>query len=194
MTTTSAAPHLYGLYGRGARQKPLLSKMHMTVHLEFAKRHLKESQIIRNKILWSDEAKIKLFGLDAEHHAWRKQDTAHHLTSTFPTVNHFGGSIILWRWFSGECSNVQQCSEHSGPWTGQRLIFRQDYDLKHTAKLIKEWPQSGPLCECLLPDQTSLERSENSCVLTIPTITCWSLRGFVKKTVKNCLKIDVPSL
>lgn len=83
-----------------------------------------------------------------------------------------------------ECINVQQCSEHSGPRTGQRLIFHQDNDLDHTAKLIKEWPQSGPLCECLLPDQTSLERSENSCVLTIPTITCWSLRSFVKKTEK----------
>lgn len=102
MTTTSAAPHLYGLYGRGARQKPLLSKMHMTAHLEFAKRHLKESQIIRNKILWSDEAKIKLFGLDAERHAWREPGTGHHLTSTFPAVNHSVGSIILWGWFSGE--------------------------------------------------------------------------------------------
>ena len=37
-TTISAALHQSGLYGRVARQKPLLSKRHMT-----AKRHLKDS-------------------------------------------------------------------------------------------------------------------------------------------------------
>ena len=56
-TTISAGLHQSGLYGsRVARQKPLLSKRHMTVHLEFAKRH---------KILCSDETKIELFGLNA---------------------------------------------------------------------------------------------------------------------------------
>jgi len=50
-TTISPALHQSGLYGRVARQKPLLSKRHMTAHLEFAKRHLKDSQTMRNKIL-----------------------------------------------------------------------------------------------------------------------------------------------
>ena len=40
-TTSSAALHQSGLYGRVARRKLLLSKRHMTAHLEFAKRHLK---------------------------------------------------------------------------------------------------------------------------------------------------------
>ena len=38
----------------------------MTAHLEFAKGHLKDSQTMRNKILWSDETKIKIFGLKAK--------------------------------------------------------------------------------------------------------------------------------
>uniref|UniRef100_A0AAZ3QD48 Transposase Tc1-like domain-containing protein n=1 Tax=Oncorhynchus tshawytscha TaxID=74940 RepID=A0AAZ3QD48_ONCTS len=42
-TTISAALHQSGLYGRVARQKPLLSKRYMTAHLEFAKGHLKDS-------------------------------------------------------------------------------------------------------------------------------------------------------
>ena len=42
-TTISAALHQAGLYGRVARRKPLLSKLHMTAHLEFAKWHLKDS-------------------------------------------------------------------------------------------------------------------------------------------------------
>ena len=40
-TTISAALPQSDLYGRVARQKPLLSKRHMTACLEFAKRHLK---------------------------------------------------------------------------------------------------------------------------------------------------------
>jgi hypothetical protein len=30
---------------------------------------------MRNKILWSDETKIELFGLNAKNHAWK---TLHH--------------------------------------------------------------------------------------------------------------------
>uniref|UniRef100_A0AAZ3PE19 Sleeping Beauty transposase HTH domain-containing protein n=1 Tax=Oncorhynchus tshawytscha TaxID=74940 RepID=A0AAZ3PE19_ONCTS len=37
--------------------------------LEFAKRHLKDSQTMRNKILWYKETKIELFGLNAKLHA-----------------------------------------------------------------------------------------------------------------------------
>jgi len=31
---------------------------------------------MRNKILWSDETQIELFGLNGKHHAWRKPATA----------------------------------------------------------------------------------------------------------------------
>jgi hypothetical protein len=62
----------------------------MTAHLEFAKRHLKDSQ---TKILWSDETKIELFGLNAKRHVWRKP-------GTIPTVKHGVGSIMLLGCFS----------------------------------------------------------------------------------------------
>ncbi|KAK3557586.1 hypothetical protein QTP70_030514 [Hemibagrus guttatus] len=97
-TTISAALHQSGLYGRVARRKPLLSKRHMTVHLEFAKRHLKHSQTMRG--LWSEETKIELFGLNGKRHVPRKPDTAHHLANTIPTVKHGVGSIMLWGCFS----------------------------------------------------------------------------------------------
>ena len=48
-----------------------------------------------NKILWTDETKIKLFGLNAKRHVWRKP-------GTIPTVKHGGGSIMLcFFFFSG---------------------------------------------------------------------------------------------
>ena len=99
-TTISAAIHQSGLYDRVARRKPLLSKRHMAHGLEFAKMHLKDSQTMKNEIIWSDETKIKLFGVNARHHFWRKPGTAHHQANTIPTVKHGGGSIMLWGCFS----------------------------------------------------------------------------------------------
>ena len=63
----------------------------MTACLELAKMHLKNSQ--RKKILWTDETKIELIGLNAKLHAWKKP-------GTIPTVKHGGGSIMLWERFS----------------------------------------------------------------------------------------------
>ena len=76
------------LDGRVARRKPLVSKRHITAHLEFAKRHIK----MRNKILLSDETKIELFGLNAKHHVWRKP-------GTIPTEMR-GCGRMLWGCFS----------------------------------------------------------------------------------------------
>ena len=87
-TTISAAPYQSGLYGRVAKRKPLLSKRYMIARLEFVKRHLTDSQTMRCKILWSDETKIEVFGLNAKHHILRKP-------GTIPTVKHGGGSIML---------------------------------------------------------------------------------------------------
>ena len=53
----------------------------------------KDSQTMRNKILWADETEIELFGLNAKCHVWRK-------LSTIPTVKHGGGSYMLWECFS----------------------------------------------------------------------------------------------
>ena len=50
---------------------------------------------MRNKILWFDETKIELFGLNAKRHVWRKP-------GIIPTVKHGGGSIMLWGCFSAE--------------------------------------------------------------------------------------------
>ena len=40
---------------------------------------------MRNKILWSDETKIELFGLNSKRYVWRKP-------GTIPMVKHGGGS------------------------------------------------------------------------------------------------------
>ena len=48
---------------------------------------------MRTKILWSDETKIELIGLNAKRHIWMKP-------GTISKVKHGGGSIMLWGCFS----------------------------------------------------------------------------------------------
>jgi len=55
---------------------------------------------MRNKSLWSDETKIELFGLNTKCYVWKKPGIGHHLANTIPTVEHGGGSIMLWGCFS----------------------------------------------------------------------------------------------
>ena len=79
---------------------------------------------------------------------------------------------------------------------GQRFPFQQDNNPKHIAKTTQEWlrdkslniPEPG-----LEPNQTSLERPENSCAATLP-IQPDSLRGSAEKNGRNSPNTDVPSL
>ena len=93
-TTITAALHQSGLYGSVARRKQLLSKRHLTAHLEFAERHLKDSQTMRNKFLWSDETKIELFGLNAK--ASRLDETCHHPYGEAWRWQHHAVVMFFW--------------------------------------------------------------------------------------------------
>ena len=83
-TTISAALHKSRLYGRVARWKPLLRKMHMTARLELAKRHVKDSESTRQNILWSHETKIELVGLNAKCYVWHQAQLITHPTPSLP--------------------------------------------------------------------------------------------------------------
>ncbi|KAG2457255.1 TC1A transposase, partial [Polypterus senegalus] len=172
-STITAALHQSGLYGRVACRKPLLSARHMTARMEFAKRHLKDSEMVRNKILWSDETKIELFGLNSKRYVWRQPGTAHHLSNTVPTVKHGGGSIMLWPCFSAAGTgrlvaievkmnavkyrdildkNLLQSAKDLR--LGRRFIFQQDNDPKHTAKITKEWLHNNSVTVLEWPSQS----------------------------------------
>ena len=134
-----------------------------------------------NKILCSDETKIEVFGLNAKHHIWRTPDT-------IPMVKH-GGSIMLWGCFSAagtrrlvriegmmkgakyrEILDENLLLRAQDLRLGQKLSFQQDNDPKHTAKTTQEWLRDKSLnvLEWREPDQTSLERPEDSCAVTLP--------------------------
>uniref|UniRef100_A0A9J7YB28 Transposase n=1 Tax=Cyprinus carpio carpio TaxID=630221 RepID=A0A9J7YB28_CYPCA len=165
-STITAALHQSGLYGRVARRKPLLSARHMKACMEFAKKQ-------RNKILWSDETKIELFGLNSKRYVWRKPGTAHHLSNTVPTVKHGGGSIMLWGCFSaagtGRLVAIEGKMNAAKYWDildenllqsaqdlrlGRRFTFQQDNDPKHTAKITKEWLHNNSVTVLEWPSQS----------------------------------------
>ena len=64
VTTISQAPHKYGLKGRVARKKLLLKKAHLDSHLKNAEKHSIDSEAMWQNVLWSDETKMELFGLN----------------------------------------------------------------------------------------------------------------------------------
>ncbi len=54
-----------GLKSCSARKVPLLKKAHVQAHLKFANEHLNDSEENWVKVLWSDETKIELFGINS---------------------------------------------------------------------------------------------------------------------------------
>ncbi len=123
------------------------------------------------RILWSDETKIELFGLNSKRYVWRKPGTAHHLSNTVPTVKHGGGSIMLWGCFSAAGTgrlvaiegkmnaakyrdvldeNLLQSAQDLR--LGRRFTFQQD--TQHTAKITKEWLHNNSVTVLEWPSQS----------------------------------------
>ncbi len=46
------------------------------------------------KLLWSDETKIQLFGINSTRRVWRRMNAAYDPKNT---IKHGGGKVMLWR-------------------------------------------------------------------------------------------------
>ncbi len=172
-STITAALHQSGLYGRVARRKPLLSARHMKARMEFAKKHLKDSKMVTNKILWSDETKIELLALILSGMCGENQA----LLITCQYSPNSGSMVVAascWGVFfscrdrttgcnrgKDECGQVQgyildenllQSAQDLR--LGRRFTFQQDNDPKHTAKITKEWLHNNSVTVLEWPSQS----------------------------------------
>ncbi|MBN3278955.1 TCB1 transposase, partial [Polyodon spathula] len=145
-STISRALHNTGLYGRVARKKPLLKKYHLKARLEFARKHESDPAAMWEKVLWSDETKIELFGQNSERYVWRKPNTAHATRHTIPTVKYGGDSIMLWGCFSSAGTGHLVTTE--GKMDGAK--FRKTLQengmewLKNKKVTVLQWPSQSP--------------------------------------------------
>ncbi len=87
------------------------------------------------KVLWSDETKIKLFGINSTRHVLRRRNAAHDPKNT---VNHGGGNISLWGCFSAK--GTGQLHRIKGTMDG--AMYRQGQGIE-TSQGIENWSWMG---------------------------------------------------
>ncbi len=80
----------------------MLKPAHVQARLTFAKDYLDDPEEAREKVMWSDETKIELFGINSTRRVWRKKKDVYNPKNNIPTVKHGGGIIMLWGCFSAK--------------------------------------------------------------------------------------------
>ena len=155
--TISNTLHREGLKSCCTCKVPLLKKAHLQAHLKFAKEYLDDSEEAWEKLMWSDETKIELFGINSTCHVWRKRNAEYNPKNTIPTVKHGGGNLMLWGCFSAKGTGQlhrrgederghvpgnfgrQPPSLSESTENGSWMVFQHDNDPKHMARATKEW-------------------------------------------------------
>ena len=100
--TISNTLHREGLKSCCMRKVPLLKKAHVQAHLKFAKEHLDGPEEAWEKVMWSDEIKLELFGINSTRRVLRKRNAEYNPKNTIPTVKQGGGNLMLWGCFSAK--------------------------------------------------------------------------------------------
>ena len=162
-----------GFLSRSQRKTPLLKEIHVKKRRNFAEEHLSKPSSFWDKILWSDETKIELFGRNCVSRVWRQKNSAFHPKNTVPTVKLGGGSIMFWGYFSSAGPGGLEIIEgrmNSEMYRGilercllksaEKLnlsrgwIFQQDNDPKHTARATRAWFQEREIDLLEWPSQS----------------------------------------
>ncbi len=128
-----------GLKSCSARKAPLLRKAHVPVQarLKFAN----DSEENWVKVLWSDETKIQLFGINSTRRVWRRRNAAYDHKNTIPTVKHGGGNIMLWGCFSAK--GTGQLHRIKGTMDG--AMYRQGQGIENGSWMgipAWQWPKT----------------------------------------------------
>ncbi len=112
-----------GLKSCSASKVPLLKKAHVQARLKFAN----DSEENWMKVLWSDETKIQLLGINSTRCVWRRRNAAYDPNNTIPTVKHGGGNIMFWGCFSAKGTGQLHCIK----WTMVGAMYRQGQGIEN---------------------------------------------------------------
>uniref|UniRef100_A0A8C4NIR9 Transposase n=1 Tax=Eptatretus burgeri TaxID=7764 RepID=A0A8C4NIR9_EPTBU len=154
-----------GVHGKIARRKPLHSKKNIAPCLKFAKDHLDNPEGWWKNVLWTDESKVELFGLNEKHYVWQKPNTAFQHKNLIPTMKCGGGSIMVWGCFAVSGSRwlaIIDGTMNSGLYQqilqenvrvsvrelklNRKWVVQQDNDPKHTSESTAEWLKQKRYC------------------------------------------------
>ncbi|CDQ73294.1 unnamed protein product [Oncorhynchus mykiss] len=140
---------------------------------KFSNDHLDYPEEEWEKVMWSDETEIELFGPNCTHRVWRKKKDEYNPKNTIPTVKHGGGNIILWGCFSAKGTGQLHLIEGRMDGAmyreilannllpsvralkmGHGWVFQHDNDPKDTARATKEWLRKKHLKVLERPSQS----------------------------------------
>uniref|UniRef100_A0A3B1IXD5 Transposase Tc1-like domain-containing protein n=1 Tax=Astyanax mexicanus TaxID=7994 RepID=A0A3B1IXD5_ASTMX len=146
----------FGLQGRVAKKKPYLRLANKRKRLRWAKEHRHWTEEDWKKVLWTNEYKFEVFGLQRRTFVRRRTNEKMLEECLTPSVKHGGGNVMVWGSFGagkvGDLFRVKGIlnkegyhsilQRHAIP-SGQRLIganfvLQQDSDPKHTSKVCPE--------------------------------------------------------
>ncbi len=134
-----------GLKSCSARKVPLLKKAHVQARLKFA--IYSEANWV--KVLWSDETKIELFGINSTRRVWRRRNAAYDPKNIIPTIKHGGGNIMLWGCFSAK--GTGQLHRIKGTMDG--AMYHQGQGIEASQGTEKGWYSSTTMTQNTRPRQ-----------------------------------------
>uniref|UniRef100_A0A8C6LCC8 Transposase Tc1-like domain-containing protein n=1 Tax=Nothobranchius furzeri TaxID=105023 RepID=A0A8C6LCC8_NOTFU len=162
-----------GIKSCSARRVPLLKPVHVQACLKSSREHMDDTAEDWENVMWSDETKVELFGINSTRRVWRKKNTELHPKNTIPTVKHGGGNIMLWGCFSAKGTGrlIRVKDRMNGAMyreiLSQNLLpsvralkmkrgwaFQHNNDPKHTTRATKEWLRKKHLKVLEWPSQS----------------------------------------
>ena len=142
MRTISNTLYREGLKSCCAHKIPLLKKAHVQACLKFAKEHLDDPEEAWEKVMWLDETKIELFGINSTRGVWRKRNAEYKATKEWLKKKH----IKEWPSQSPDLNPIENL------WRELKLRVAKRQPRKDLERICKEeWTKIPPkICANLL--------------------------------------------